>query len=159
THPESRSAASTLLGTNSRLTAIGASSSRRQNYSRATRSGFLAFGVLEPDLTIHQVVAAFDIFLLHAAAADHLRTRLIHPTILHGKLAQPSEFARKIGHQLPEKGVLQRAVENHARKVILLREILIIMDLVEVAGCTRVLHQLLCGWVFFQRPDLRPHYN
>src|SRR5216683_4986161 len=133
--PSFTSAVSIAPGGNSRRTGIASSSmlARRQDHRRFAERGLLALGVFEPDFAIDQMVAAFAVFLGHIAFAGDLRPRLVHSAVLHGQLFEPSQFAREVGHQLAEESVLECAVEDDARKVVLECEILVVVDLVEVA--------------------------
>src|SRR4051812_2049276 len=87
---------------------------RRQNHGRAAGRGLFAFVVLEPDFAIDQVMAVVGVLLDHLAARDDFCARLIHPAILHAEFAEPSVLACENGHQMPEEGILQRAMKNYA---------------------------------------------
>ena len=120
---------------------------------------FLALGVFEPDFAIDQVVAAVGVFLRDLAARDDLGARLIHPAVLHAELAQPSELAGEVGHQMAEERILQRAVQDYAGQSVAEREILVVVDLIEVARRAGVAHELLGGRIFFERSDLGADLN
>ena len=127
---------------------------RGQDHGRATGRGLFALGILQPDFAIDQVVAALGVFLRDLAARYYLRSGLIHPAILHAEFAQPSELAGEIGHQVSEERVLQRAVQDYAGEAVAEREVLVVVDLIEVAGRAGVPDELLGGRIFFERSDL-----
>jgi len=88
--------------------------------------------------------------LRDAAAAAIWPPRLVDASIADLESLQRPAISEPIGEQLAEKRSLQEAMQDHARQADALREVLVVVDLVEVALRARVLDQLACGGVLDQ---------
>ena len=113
-------------------------------------------GVLQPQVALHQVLAA-----LHRLAGDHAlavdrRPWDIHSAVAGAELLQTSVLTDPVGHQLSEERVLQRAVQDDVGETVGLRELQIVVDLVVVARGAGPLDELLGVGTLHQGGQVHP---
>src|SRR4029453_1263810 len=73
---------------------------------------------------------------------DHVLVRKIHAAILTGNELDAAAMAEPVRHQLAERRVLEPAVHDDRADLLGLREIVVVVQRVEVTRPRRILHQL-----------------
>src|SRR2546430_15271441 len=112
--------------------------------------GLLAILVLAPHLELDVLAVDFR----DPAATSVRLVRHVDAAIAHLERFQRAPVADPVGEQLAKVAGLQQAVQDDARQVDAAREILVVMDLVEVARRAGVLHQLARRRVLDEPRDL-----
>src|SRR5450759_1443433 len=111
--------------------------------------------ILTPDLQLDLI--AVD--LRHPAAARVGPAGLVGAPIADLEALEPAAVAEPVRHELAEEPGLEQAVEDHSRQPDALRVSLLVMDLVEVALRTGVLHELARGRMLDQLGQLVSNFD
>src|SRR5712691_1063156 len=117
---------------------------------RRTDRGPVAVGVLAPDLQLGLIA----IYLGDPAPAAIRPPRLVDASIADLESLQRASVAKPVRDQLAQERRLQEAVQDDSRQADAAGEVLVVMDLVEVALCARVLHELARGRLLDQLRNL-----
>src|SRR5216683_1380651 len=117
---------------------------------RRTDCGLAAVGVFAPHLQLDLIA----VHLGDPAAAAIRPTGLVDASIADLERLQCASLAQPIHNQLAEERGLQEAVQDDPGQADTAREVLVVVDLVEVALRARVLDQLARGRVLDQLRNL-----
>ena len=112
---------------------------------------FSPSGLLGPDVEVDEVLAVLLPLVGDDAAADDVLAGDVHAPVLAVVLLDLALLADPVVEHLAEEGVLEGAVDDDAGQAVADREVLVVVDLVHVAGAggphdellrRAVLHQL-----------------
>ena len=89
------------------------------------------------------MLAALLVLLRHSAMHHDFVASDVHAAVGNVPVLDRPLVAGQLIEQAPDQHALQRAVDDDVRQVVALREIVVVVDLVEVAGGGRPDHEAL----------------